>query len=86
MILGGVPIRVATPPRDAEWASPRTTAIDRALSCTCLSTARAIGINIRVVAVLLIHMDSVAAVNMKANTMRFPLPPTVCRIARAKRL
>ena len=85
MILGGVPIRVATPPKEAEWAKPNKTAMDSALSLTCLSTAKAMGIRISTVAVLLIHMDNNAAVAMKENTMRLPPPPMMFSIISAKR-
>ena len=67
--FGGVPTGVAIPPTDAPYATPSRTATANALpsSPARSAIASAIGIMIRVVAVLEIHIDSTARRDREAQ-------------------
>ena len=73
IMLGGVPIGVPTPPRLAAYAMPNSKTMAKRGCWKRCTSAKPIGININVVAVLEIHMLKIAAVSIKANTNRLAL-------------
>jgi hypothetical protein len=83
IILVGLPINVASPPMEAEYAIPsikrRRKAISSCFVCACASSfaiiAIAMGSIIRAVVTLAIHMETAAVAIIILNTMRCRLVP-----------